>query len=180
MDDNFDDYFMNDSPEAEQEPQPHRETAQEREDREIAEATIERRHNTVRLMLIGAIILMVLTLGWWVWSRYYSPYEQGQYKGWVLHFASQGHLIKTFEGEMLVIAYADDSIARRDTLSFTILQDTLARDAMRWNADGRRLIIGYERYSGRLPWRGSSVVVTDIAMDSDRIERLGPVPASEP
>ena len=83
-------------------------------------------------------------------------------------------------GEMLVIAYADDSIARRDTLSFTILQDTLARDAMRWNADGRRLIIGYERYSGRLPWRGSSVVVTDIAMDSDRIERLGPVPASEP
>ncbi len=78
MDDNFDDYFMDDHRHIEQEPAERRETPQEREDREIAEATIERRHNTVRMMLIGAIIAMLLFLGWWVWSRYYHPYEQGQ------------------------------------------------------------------------------------------------------
>ena len=182
MDDNFDDYFMHDNPEDTPKPQEHQETAQEREDREIAEATIERRHNTVRLMLIGAIIAMVLFLAWWTWSRYFSPCEQGQYKGWVLHVASQGTLFKTFEGEMLAIAYADDSIVRRDTIAFSIEQDTVVREAMRWSADGRRLVIDYDRYRGRLPWRGASaVVVTALTMDSDRIERLAPqpVPASE-
>ena len=177
MDDNFDDYFMDDHRHIEQEPAERRETPQEREDREIAEATIERRHNTVRMMLIGAIIAMLLVLGWWVWSRYDHPYEQGQYKGWVIHIASQGSLFKTFEGEMLAIAYADDSIVRRDTIHFTIENDTIARDAMRWNADGRRLVIDYSRYKGVIPWRGASpLVVTGITMDSDRVERLEPQP----
>ena len=177
MDDNFDDYFMNDNREAEQKPQQRRETPQEREDREIAEATIERRHNTVRVMLIGAILAMLLFLGWWVWSRYYHPYEQGQYKGWVIHIASQGSLFKTFEGEMLSIAYADDSVVRRDTIHFTIESDTIAREAMRWNADGRRLVMNYNRYKGVVPWRGASpLVITSITMDSDRVERLEPKP----
>ncbi len=183
MDDNFDDYFMADNHDADKHEQPqHQETPQEREDREIAEATIERRHNTVRLMLIGAIVAMLVFIAWWGWSRYYHPYEQGQYKGWVIHIASQGSVFKTFEGELLAIAYADDSIVRRDTLHFTIDSDTLARDAMRWNADGRRLVVSYDRYKGTLPWRGSSpLVLTGITMDSDRIERLAPqpVPASE-
>lgn len=182
MDDNFDDYFMKDGREDTAKPQEHRETPQEREDREIAEATIERRHNTVRMMLVGAIVLMTLFLAWWLWSRYFHPYEEGQYKGWVLHFASQGNLLKTFEGEMLVIAYADDSIARRDTLNFTVKSDTLAMQAMQWSADGRRLVFDYKRYHGTLPWRGASpLVVTAITMDSDRVERLAPqpVPAGE-
>lgn len=176
MNDNFDDYFMEDNRQSEQQPQERKETPQEREEREIAEATIERRHNTVRIMLIAAITLMVAFIGWWVWSRYYNPYEQGQYKGWVLHIASQGSLFKTFEGEMLAIAYADDSIARRDTLRFTIANDSVARDAIRWNADGRRLVMDYHLYKGTLPWRGAArCVVTAISMDSDRVERLSPV-----
>ena len=43
MNDDFNDYFEND--EVVEAPQPHVETEQEREDREIAEATIER-HGT--------------------------------------------------------------------------------------------------------------------------------------
>ncbi len=181
MDDNFDDYFMEDNHETgKQTPQEHHETPQEREDREIAEATIERRHNTLRMMLIGAIALMVLFLAWWGWSRYCHPYEEGQYKGWVLHLASQGSLFKTFEGEMLVIAYADDSIVRRDTLHFTIESDTIARECTRWSADGRRLVMDYKRYKGTLPWRGSTpLIVTAVAMDSDRVERLAPQPVAQ-
>lgn len=179
MDDNFDDYFMNDSRDEQPQQQPRKETPKEREEREIAEATIERRHNTMRLMLLSAIVCMVLFLAWWVWARYCHPYEQGQYKGWVLHIASQGSLLKTFEGQMLVIAYADDSIARRDTVAFTITNDSVARDAIRWNADGRRLLLDYDLYKATLPWRGASpCVVTAIAMDSDRVERLAPVPAA--
>lgn len=180
MDDNFDDHFMNDNrQEEQQQPAQRKETPQEREDREIAEATIERRHNTVRLILLSCIALMLAFLIWWVWARYYHPYEQGQYKGWVIHVASQGTLFKTVEGEMLVIAYVDDSVARRDTVHFTVANDSVAREAMRWNADGRRLVMDYDRYKGTVPWRGATpVVLTRIGMDSDRVERLEPRPVA--
>ena len=49
MDDNFDDYFTDNAPEEEQ--QSHQETEQEREEREIKEATIERRGNTLKVIL---------------------------------------------------------------------------------------------------------------------------------
>ena len=180
MDDNFDDYFEN-TPEEEQ-PQSHVETESEREDREIKEATIERRGYSVKIVLALIILAMALFLGWWVWQYYFHPYRVSQEKGWIMRVSNEGTVFKTFEGELLAIAYADDSIVRRDTLHFTIDSDTLARDAMRWNADGRRLVVSYDRYKGTLPWRGSSqLVLTGIAMDSDRIERLAPqaVPASE-
>lgn len=78
MDDNFDDYFMSDNepaPEA-----PHVETAQEREDREIEESTIRRRHNSLRIVLLTLIALLAVFLGWWIWQRYYHPYAISQEK----------------------------------------------------------------------------------------------------
>lgn len=182
MDDNFNDHFMDDLPEDEgkKKEQPRPETPEEREDREIAESTIERRHSTLRLMLLGGISLALLVLGIWVWTRYFRPCETGQMKGWILDINTQGALMKSYEGKMLVIAYADDQIATRDTLRFTIDNDSVARDAMRWSADGRRLVVGYKLYRGNLPWRGNTTrIVTDIKMDSDRVERLGPVPDTE-
>ena len=55
MDDNFDDYFES-APE--EQPQTHQETEQEREDREIKEATIERRGYSVKVLLALIIIAM--------------------------------------------------------------------------------------------------------------------------
>ena len=63
MDDNFDDYFIEPhEPEPEQEP--HQETAQEREEREIKEATIERRGSTLKILLVMIICGMTLFLAW--------------------------------------------------------------------------------------------------------------------
>ena len=65
MDDNFDDYFMTDN-EA-NEPAPHVETPQEREDREIEESTIRRRHNSLRIVLLALIVLRErITPGMWL------------------------------------------------------------------------------------------------------------------
>lgn len=61
MDDNFNDYFTDENVPEEQ-PQVHHETEQEREEREIKEATIERRGNTVKVMLALIIVAMVLFL----------------------------------------------------------------------------------------------------------------------
>ena len=60
MDDNFNDYFTDDAPE--EQPQVHQETEQEREEREIKEATIERRGNSIKMLLMLIIAAMALFL----------------------------------------------------------------------------------------------------------------------
>ncbi len=169
MDDNFDDHFTEVHDPDEQAPV-HYETEQEREEREIKEATIERRGNSVKMMLMLIILAMVLFLGWWVWQYYFHPYRVSQEKGWIMKVSNEGSLFKTFEGEMVSEGYVDESIPAITTnFEFSIPNDTLAREAMRWSQDGKRIILTYNEYKGNVAWRGNSKrVVTKIELDSMR------------
>lgn len=169
MDDNFDDYFVDDQ--VEETPQEVPETEQEREEREIREATIERRHNTLRIVLLSIIALLALTLGWWTWQHWYHPYSHTLEKGWIMNVTNLGTVFKTYEGTMLSVKYRDDSIAGVDTLQFSIVNDSVARKAQHWAADGRRVVVAIDGYKGTLPWRGNSTrIVTGMELDSDRVE----------
>ena len=88
MDDNFNDYFTDDAPE--EQPQVHQETEQEREEREIKEATIERRGNSIKMLLMLIIAAMALFLGWWIWQYYFHPYRVSQEKGWIMQVSNEG------------------------------------------------------------------------------------------
>ena len=109
MDDNFNDYFTDENVPEEQ-PREHQETEQEREEREIKEATIERRGASVKMLLALIIIAMVLFLGWWVWQYYFHPYRVSQEKGWIMKVSNEGSIFKTFEGEMISEGYIEDSL----------------------------------------------------------------------
>lgn len=165
MDDNFDDYFES-APE--EQPQTHQETEQEREDREIKEATIERRGYSVKVLLALIIIAMAIFLSWWVWQYYFHPYRVSQEKGWIMKVNNEGTLFKTFEGEMISEGYiqGDIGVMKSDFL-FSIPTDSLARDAMRLAGDGQRVVLTYNEYKGAVLWRGNSRnVVTKIELDS--------------
>ena len=165
MDDNFDDYFES-APE--EQPQTHQETEQEREDREIKEATIERRGYSVKLLLAFIIIAMAIFLSWWVWQYYFHPYRVSQEKGWIMKVNNEGTLFKTFEGEMISEGYIQDDIGvMKSDFLFSIPTDSLARNAMRLAGDGQRVILTYNEYKGAVLWRGNSRhVVTSIEIDS--------------
>ncbi len=167
MDDNFNDYFTDENVPEEQ-PQVHHETEQEREEREIKEATIERRGNTVKVMLALIIVAMVLFLGWWMWQHYFHPYRTSQEKGWIMKVSNEGTLFKTFEGEMISEGYVEDTITAMHTdVAFSIASDSLARDAMRWSQNGQRIVLTYNEYKGTVLWRGNSkMVATKIEPDT--------------
>lgn len=171
MDDNFDDYFTEEIL-PEEPKQPSQESEQEREEREIKEATIERRGNSVKLVLALVIVAMVLFLGWWMWQHYFHPYRVSQEKGWIMKVGNEGTLFKTFEGEMISEGYIEDTImAMHSDFSFSIPDDSLARDAMRWAGNGKRIVLTYNEYKGKVLWRGNSRhVVTKIEPDSDFIK----------
>lgn len=167
MDDNFEDYFIDDN-EAEKPQQPHQETEQEREEREIKEATIERRGNTLKLMLAFIVIGMVLFLGWWVWQYYFHPYRISQEKGWIMKVNNEGSIFKTVEGEMISEGYIEDTlVALHSDFQFSIPSDSLARDAMRMAGEGKRVVVTYDEFKGTVLWRGNSKrVATKIELDT--------------
>ena len=166
MDDNFNDYFTDDAPE--EQPQVHQETEQEREEREIKEATIERRGASVKMLLALIILAMVLFLGWWIWQYYFHPYRVSQEKGWIMKVSNEGSIFKTFEGEMISEGYIEDTlVAMHSDFKFSIPDDSLMRQAMYWSQDGKRIVLTYNEYKGKVLWRGNSRnVVTKIERDT--------------
>ena len=165
MDDNFKDYFT-EQQEPESKPA-HVETPQEREDREIAESTIERRHSTMRMLLVTAIVLLATFLFWWVWNRYYQVYSEGVEHGWVMKVVNEGTVFKTYEGELLSERYAADTIALTSFFHFTITDDSVAAQTKRLEGSGVRVAVTYQEYKGVLPWRGSSrFIATQVAVDA--------------
>ena len=170
MDDNFDDHFTDNA--VEEQPQVRQETEQEREEREIKEATIERRGNSLKLLLALIILAMIAFLGWWMWQHYFHPYRISQEKGWIMKVSNEGQLFKTFEGEMISEGYIEDTlVAMHSDFSFSIPSDSLAREAMRWSQNGQRVVLTYDEFKGTVLWRGNSRhVVTKIEPDTNLVK----------
>ena len=157
MDDNFDDYFT-DAHVPEENKANHQETEQEREEREIKEATIERRGNSVKLLLTLIIIAMVLFLGWWVWQYYFHPYRVSQKKGWIMKVSNEGSVFQTYEGEMITESYIEDTlVAMTSNFLFSIPADSITREAMRYAFRHKelKLVVGRKFHSHMLSvsWR---------------------------
>ena len=172
MDDNFDDYFIEPKEEPESSIEPRQETPQEREEREIKEATIERRGSTLRILLALLVVAMAVFLAWWVWQYYFHPYRVSQEKGWIMKVSNEGTVFKTFEGEMISDKYIEDTlVALHSDFKFSIPDDSLARDAMRLAGDGRRVVLTYNEYKGGVLWRGNSRhVVTRLEPDTNFVK----------
>ncbi len=169
LDDNFNDYF--EQPQEEKPAkEPQVETAEEREEREIKEATIERRYNRVKWAIGIFVTLAVLLAIFWCWQRYFHPYIEGEECGYVETVTNQGTLFKTYEGKMMTEKMLPDTVRRYySDFLFTIRDDSVARNVMRAAGTGRRVRLSYEEYKGRLPWRGETPrVVTAIEYDTIR------------
>ena len=179
MDDNFKDYFTDDAPE--ERPQSHQETELEREEREIKEATIERRGSSVKITLALIIAAMAIFLGWWVWQYYFHPYRVSQEKGWIMKVSDEGTLFTTYEGEMISESYVEDTIvAMHSDFHFSITNDSLVRKAIYYSQDGKRVILTYNEYKGTVLWRGNSkYVATAIEVDSQLV-KPNPYPREAP
>ena len=175
LDDNFNDHFMEHD---EDKVKPvHQETPQEREDREIEESIISRRHNTMRIIILSTIIALGICLFTWTYLHFYRPYSHSVEKGWVMSVATEGSVFKTIECKMLTQDLVLDTMKvqwRGDTIIVdncnfggTIANDSLLNEAIKWKASGKRVVVEYDTYSGSLPWRGNTRnVITSIVLDS--------------
>ena len=150
----------------EPEEKPQEETPEQREEREIKETTIERRYNKKRLFVISFVSALALFVIIWTWLRYFHPYAISQETGVIMKVSNEGNLFKTYEGKMISEVYIIDTVTTFESnFDFTITDDSIARQAMELAGTGKRVMLDYKYYKGKLPWRGeSNRIVTKITL----------------
>lgn len=118
-----------------------------------------------RRILCGSVLVLFAVVGIAVWIRYFNPYETDMHEsGYVIDFKRQGYVFKTWEGSMVVNSSLTDTtrVYSRD-FTFSVDNDDVAARLSALKDSGRLVTVGYKRYWGVLPWRGSSqCIVTSV------------------
>ncbi len=134
------------------------ETPEQKEDREIADNTIERGRSKFKKIMYGMVAAFVLFFILWMWLRYFHPStSMAQRRGYVMEVKCVGTLFKTFEGQMISEEMIADTskIYQRD-FTFSITNDSIAKSLMNLQGRGKKIVLTYKEYQGTLPWRGST------------------------
>ena len=134
------------------------ETPEEKEEKEIANDTIRRGYNRLRLILYSIVAILGICFATWLWIRYFHPYTaEAQETGRIMQLKVQGVLFNTYEGILLSEKYVDfpEKWLEYD-FPFSVVNDSIARKIMSLQGTGIKVRLTYEEYQGTLPWRGNS------------------------
>lgn len=108
------------------------------------------------------VILLVLVLGAGVvYWRFYFPFAEGNRSGLLIRFMRKGYVFKTYEGRMIqagLRSYPSTPVATNE-FEFSVAAQAVADSLM--GSEGKEVVLHYQEYLGRLPWRGHSKYVVD-------------------
>lgn len=152
------------------------ETKEEREERELRESTIERRHNKKRIALAVLSAFLAVFVLWWVWNHFFNVYRSSSEKGVIMECGIQGTIFKTIEGKMMSMRVTTAQHIYETDFLFTVANDSLGTLLGRLAGTGKPVQLTYDEYNGTLPWRGESKIVV-TAVDTAGIDFN--VPASD-
>ena len=134
------------------------ESADEKELRELEKVTINMKYNWLRIVAAVVGVLFVVGAVLWVWMYFWVPVVSEQEQvGYVDEVRCEGRIFKTFEGKLLTVGMLYDSVPDiTREFTFSIDNDSVARDLMRLQKTGRRVALSFKEYETTLPWRGNS------------------------
>ncbi len=137
------------------------ESTDEKELRELEKVTINVKFNWLRIVAAVVCVLIVAGAALWVWMYFWVPVVSEQEQvGYVDEVRCEGRIFKTFEGRLLTVGMLYDSVPDiTREFSFSIDNDSVARDLMRLQKTGRRVAVTFKEYDTSLPWRGNSTRV---------------------
>lgn len=106
-------------------------------------------------------LILVLTIGSFVYWKYCFNYSEGYRAGLLQKFSRKGNLFKTYEGEMIlssVQSNANVAIAS-EKFFFSVTDDKVALQLEK--IQGESIVVHYTEKNGTLPWRGESTYLVD-------------------
>ena len=109
------------------------------------------------------ITVLVLTIVFVIWWRYYFVFGEGVKAGNLNFVVKKGYLFKTWEGKIIQEGFKTPrpDQMQSNEFEFSIADDSLAQALERYS--GSFVELRYKEYFHSLPWRGNSnYVVTEI------------------
>lgn len=107
------------------------------------------------------LVVMVLTLGGFVYFKYYFVFGEGVKSGYLNYAVKKGNLFKTYEGKLIQEGFGS---GRTGTITsnefvFSIESDSIFK--MLEANSGKFFDLHYKEYHGSLPWRGHTKFIVD-------------------
>jgi hypothetical protein len=114
-----------------------------------------------------ALFLIILTIGIFVYWKYFYTYSEGYRSGLLQKFSSKGTIFKTYEGEMILSSVSSnrDVALASEKFYFSMTNKNLVRQFD--TLQGEMVILHYKQKNGALFFRGDSPYL----VDSVRVKR---------
>lgn len=109
------------------------------------------------LWIILSVVL--LSLGGWVWYKYYFVFGEGVKSGTLNFAVKKGYIFKTYEGKLIQEGFGRGMNGDFRSYEFEFsVQDSAVFNQLERNS-GKNFELHYKEYKGVLPWRGNTKYV---------------------
>ncbi len=112
-------------------------------------------------ILAWLLIIVFLTVGGFVYYKYYFVFGEGVKSGYLNFAVKKGNLFKTYEGKLIqegLRAQTGTGVSSNE-FEFSIENDSIFK-ILELNS-GKYFDLHYKEYHGVLPWRGNTRYVVD-------------------
>lgn len=135
---------------------------------------------TLKKILIYIILVLILTLGGWIYIHFFWVFGTGVKAGELNQVVYKGWIWKTYEGRLIMSGFKNDkkgSGLQSNEFTFSVDKHAEGRKAngaiysvadSLMRSSGKTVQVKYKEYRGALPWRGvQKYVVTEILSVTD-------------
>ena len=120
--------------------------------------------------IAAAVVLVVLAV--FVYFHFFFVYSSGINAGEINYVQREGIVFKTYEGKMIQSGFkstgSNTGDLRSNEFKFSVADKSVAERLMR--CSGKHVELRWNRYFGKLPWRGKSqFVVYEVLTENEQI-----------
>lgn len=129
---------------------------------DTAQTSSPKKSSTMKRFLSWFLLLAVLSLGGFVYFRYYFVFGEGVKSGVLNYAVKKGNVFKTYEGKLIqegIRTQTTGSGLSSNEFEFSIENDSIFH-VLELNS-GKAFDLHYKEYHGVLPWRGNTRYVVD-------------------
>ena len=107
------------------------------------------------------IAVMVVIAAIFIYCKFFYTYSDGYHAGLLQKFSHKGHVVKTYEGEMILSSISGnmDVTLAYEKFSFSVTDQNLTRKLD--TLQGQLVLVHYKQKNGVLFWRGDSEYMVD-------------------
>ncbi len=134
----------------------------------------------MKKVILFSILVLVLSVSGYVYWFYYNPYSDGYREGLLQKFSRKGNILKTFEGEMVLVGFGarNGNILNANYFYFSVADRTLS-DSLQM-CMGKIVKLHYVQYRRSLPWRGEDYGTLNSEKGQYMVDQINSVNETSP